>query len=272
MNALAQSRPAALPILRRLLAEGGWGLLGWTAEIAIAITLYIPLFPSMQTPELAGILDSLPPELVRTLGYEDITSGAGYVQATFFGLIGFVLLTIAVVSWGAACTGGAEESGRLELTLAHAVSRIQYAAEAAAALLCRLVALGAVAWLLIRVLDGPAQLDLDPLDLLAGTAAWVSLGLVCGSAAFAVGAGSGRRLWAIAAGAGVAVAGYVIEALANNSDDLGWVRAVSPYAWAYQHTPLADGFDGGGLALLWAASLALLGIGAVALARRDILG
>jgi len=117
----------------------------------------------------------------------------------------------------------------------------------------------------------PAALDLDPLDLLAGTAAWVSLGLVCGSAAFAVGAGSGRRLWAIAAGAGVAVAGYVIEALANNSDDLGWVRAVSPYAWAYQHTPLADGFDGGGLALLWAASLALLGIGAVALARRDIL-
>lgn len=272
MTALTQDRPAVLPVLRRLLAEGRWGLLAWTAGVAAAIALYIPLFPSMQTPELAGLLDSLPPELVRTLGYEDVTSGAGYVQATFFGLIGFVLLTIAGVSWGAAYTGGAEESGRLELTFAHAVSRVPYAIEAWAALLVKLAVLGAVAWLLVRLLDGPAQLDLDPLNLLAGVTAWASLGLVCASAAFAAGAATGRRLWAIGVGAGVAVAGYVFEALANNSDDLEWLRAVSPYAWAYRSTPLADGFDWGGLALLWVVSLGMLGVGAAALSRRDILG
>jgi ABC-2 type transport system permease protein len=48
---------------------------------------------------------SLPPELVRTIGYENITTGAGYAQATFFGLTGFFLITIASITWGGAFTG-----------------------------------------------------------------------------------------------------------------------------------------------------------------------
>ncbi|MDQ2623841.1 MAG: ABC transporter permease, partial [Actinomycetota bacterium] len=117
----------ALPVLRRWMAEGRRSLLGWSAGVAGVAVLYLPLFPSMQSPELAELVASLPPELVRTLGYGDITSGAGYTQATIFGLIGFVLLTIAGVSWGAAFIGGAEESGRLELMLSHGVGRVQYA-------------------------------------------------------------------------------------------------------------------------------------------------
>ncbi|SDN65407.1 ABC-type multidrug transport system, ATPase component [Cryobacterium flavum] len=49
-------------------------------------------------------------------------TGAGYTQATLFGLIGFLLLSIAATSWGAGALGGDEESGRLELTLAHGVT------------------------------------------------------------------------------------------------------------------------------------------------------
>lgn len=260
------------PVLRRWLAEGWRGLIGWSVGIAAVVALYLPLYPSMKSPELIAVLDSLPPELVRTIGYENITSGAGYAQATFFGLIGFVLITIAAITWGAAFTGGAEESGRLELTLAHGVGRVPYALQSALALVAKLVALGIVAWLLIWAMNGPGELDLDAGHLVAVTLAWVGLGLFAGSAAFAVGALTGRRSWAVGAGAGVAVAGYVLQAVANNSEDLDWLRVLSPFEWAFGDAPLSSGFDWPGLALLWGGSGILIALGTLALSRRDILG
>ena len=167
--------------------------------------VYLPLFPTMQSPELSGLIETLPPELVRTLGYENITSGAGYAQATFFGLIGFVLMTIAGIGWGASFIAGAEESGRLELTLAHGVGRVQYALESAAALVVKLLALGLVALLVVGAVNGPAELDLDPVNLLAVTKALVGVALLSGTAALAGGALTGRRIWGIGVGSGIAV-------------------------------------------------------------------
>src|SRR3546814_7700305 len=116
------------------------------------------------------IIDSLPEQLVKTLGYEQIASGPGYVQGTFFGLIGFLLLTIAATSWGSGAIAGAEESGKLELTLAHAVGRGAYALEVALAGLVRLIVLGLVAGVIILALNDPAELGLEPADVVAGTA------------------------------------------------------------------------------------------------------
>lgn len=265
-------RETRFPVLRRWFADGRRALLGWSAGMIAVALLYLPLFPSMRSPELTNLLDSLPPELVRTLGYDDIASGAGYTQATMFGLLGFVLLTVAGVSWGAALVGGAEESGRLELTLAHGVGRVQYALESAAALLLRLVVLGAVVLVVVAVLNGPAQLDLEPGHIVAGTVAWVSLGALSATAALAAGAASGRRSWGVGAGTGVAVVGYVLQALAKNSEHLRALRLFSPYHWAFGEAPLAHGADLAGLALLWLGSAVLLAVTASALARRDVLG
>jgi ABC-2 type transport system permease protein len=226
----------------------------------------------MQSPELTSLLDSLPPALVRTIGYQDIATGAGYTQATFFGLIGFVLITIAGLAWGAAYTGAAEESGSLELTLAHGVGRVQYATEAAAAMTMKLLLLGAVAYVLVWIMNGPGQLGLDAGNLAAVTLAWVGLGLFTASAAFATGAASGRRSWALGAGAAVAVVGYVLQAVANNSEDLDGLRVFSPYCWAFGHRPLAEGWYAPGLVAVWAGSALLLGLATWALSRRDILG
>ena len=148
---------APLPVFRGWLAEGWRGLIGWAVGLTAVALVYLPLFPTMQSPELSGLIETLPPELVRTLGYENITSGAGYAQATFFGLIGFVLITIAGIGWGASFIAGAEESGRLELTLAHGVGRVQYALESAAALVVKLLALGLVALLVVGAVNGPAR-------------------------------------------------------------------------------------------------------------------
>ena len=88
----------------------------------------------------------------------------------------------------------------------------------------------------------------------------------------AVGAATGRRSWAIGAGAGVAVLGYGLDAVGGSNDDLTWLANLSPYHWAFGNAPLAEGFDWAGLGLLWGLSAALIAVAVWALSRRDILG
>lgn len=259
-------------VLGNWLWQGRYGLGGWALGLIAAASLYLPLFPSMRSDDMTHLLDSLPPALIDTLGFDEISTGAGYTQATLFGMIGFVLITIAAVSWGAVGIAGAEESGQLELTLAHGVSRVQYAVETAAAVVIKIVVLGVVAATMVGVFNGSAELELTFLNIVAVTVAWMGTAALSASAALATGAFTGRKSWSLGVGAGVAVVGYVLQALANNSSDLDWVRNISPYDWAFGSAPLTNGFDAVGLLLLWGGTAVLLVASVVGVARRDILG
>lgn len=263
----------ALPIFRRSLRENWRGTLGWTIGVSAVLFMYLPLFPSIGgNGQMQQIIDSLPPELVGALGYDQIGTGAGYAQGTFYGLIGFLLLTIAATSWGAGAIAGAEESGRLELDLAHGVGRVEYALESAAAILVRLAWLGVFAAAIVALLNDSAQLDIEPIRIVDATVVFVGLTMLAGSAALLVGTLSGRRSWAGAAGAGIAVAGYAFNALANQVDEVEWLRTISPYSWAFHKPPLTEGLDPTGAIALWALSLALITGSAWALHRRDVIG
>lgn len=101
-----------LPVFRRSLRESWRGLIGWSLGIAAVLFLYLPLYPSFGSGgQLQDMIKSLPKELVQTLGYDQIATGAGYAQSTFYGLMGFLLLTIAAVLWGSAAIAGADEWG-----------------------------------------------------------------------------------------------------------------------------------------------------------------
>lgn len=261
-----------LPILRRFLLDGWRGQLGWSVGIAAVLSLYLPLFPSLQSPDLTKLLGSLPPDLIRTLGYDQISTGTGYTQATFFGLLGFVLVVIAATSWGASFLAGAEESGRLELTLAHVVGRAQYVFEATIAVLIKLLGLGVIAFVLILVFNTPAKLGLTVPNLLATLLAWLGLAMLSASAALAIGALTGRHSWSVGAGAGIAVIGYIFNAVSRSNKDLQWLESFSPYHWAFGSNPMTNGFDWGALGLLWGGSAILIAIALLGLRSRDVLG
>ncbi|WP_103062971.1 ABC transporter permease subunit [Actinomyces qiguomingii] len=261
---------APVPILRRHLADGARSLLGWAVAICAVLALYLPIYPSLQTPEIAGIIDTLPEDLVTVMGYDQIATGAGYTQATFFGLLGFVLGAIAAIAWGARFIAGMEESGRLELTVAHAVGRVQYAAESAAALLSRVMILSVATVVMLAAFTPVFDLGLTLGNILAATTAWAGLVLLAGTAALATGALTGRSTSALAAGAAVAAAGYALNAVGNMSTSLNWLHYLSPYHWAFGNAPLSQGWDWGGLTLLWVLSAALVAVACVALSRRDI--
>lgn len=261
-----------LPVLQRSLGESWRALIGWAIGVLAVLALYLPLYPSMAaTGDLQQIINTLPDELTSALGYDQIGTGAGYTQATFFGLIGFALFVIAGTGWGAAAIGGAEESGRLELDLAHGIGRFQYAAEQGAAVLVRLLVLGAFAGAVILVLSGPSELDVSVGNVVGAILALTALGSFSATVALCAGAASGTRVWGVGLGAGVAVISYVLNALANQASDLESVRAVSPYAWVYDNSPLENGASVGVLAL-WGIVLALVVATCIVLRRRDVVG
>src|SRR5690606_23321089 len=144
-----------------------------------------------------------------------------------YGLIGFALLTIAATSWGTAAIAGDEETGSLELTLAHHGSRTQVILERSAALIIRLVWLGLLSAIIVIAMNTPADLNIEPAHALAGAAAIIGLTLLSGTVAIAVGALTGRRTYATAAAAGIAVLGYALNAVASQSDDPDWLHSWS---------------------------------------------
>jgi len=264
-------RRTALPIFTKSLSDGWRSVVGWSIGFAAALSLYLPIFPSMSgNSQMQDLIDSLPPELTRTINYQQIDTGAGYTQSTFFGLMGFLLISIAAISWGAAALGGDEESGQLELTLAHGVTRVQVALERFAALTLKILALVLVALLLILFWNGPAGLDLDLGNLVVTCLLFGGLALVCGSAALLCGALGGRRIWGIGGGAAVAVIGYVFNAIGNQSVDLEWLHNLSPYYAAFGNSPLANGTDAWTVVLFYAAALVLGGLAALTLRQRDV--
>lgn len=259
-----------LPLFRRSLADSWRGLLGWTAGVVAALLLYLPLYPSFGgNGQLQEIVDSMPPELVKTLGYDAIGTGAGYAQSTFFALIGFVLLTIAAVGWGSGAIANDEENGQLELTIAHSVTRGQLLAERAAAVFLKLCWLGLVAVVMVLALNEPAALDIEPDALVATATALVGVTFLSAAAAIMVGGITGRRSWALGAGAGVAVLGYALNAIGNQGEELEWVHAWSPYSWAYATDPLTNGWDGRIWLLFAAAAIGLIA-GWLVFRRRDL--
>jgi ABC-2 type transport system permease protein len=246
--------------------------MGWSAGIAATLLLYLPLYPSLSGPDMAALIDSLPEALIEALDYDQITTGSGYTQATFIGLIGFVLLGIAGIAWGASLGGGHEESGGLELDLAHRVSRTGFVTEALLTLTLKLGILVGFAGGLIMVLNEPSELGLDTGNLWSAMASLFGLVLAIAFVSFAGGISTGQRRLGIASGAAVMVVSYVMNAVSGLVDDLEWLGSLSPYVWAFGGNPLTTGIDVVGLGLLGALALVAGVTSFVTLQRRDVVG
>ncbi|BAS10384.1 conserved hypothetical protein [Arthrobacter sp. Hiyo4] len=139
-------------------------------------------------------------------------------------------MTIASVGWGAAAVGGDEESGQLELTLAHGVTRIQVVLERALSLFLRVVLLAVMVFVLVRLLNDSAQLDIRPGNLFGAAVLFAGLALLSGTAALCAGqCPEGGRT--AGRGAAVGVLGYVFNAVGRQSEDVAWLLDLSPYHW-----------------------------------------
>ena len=215
------------------------------------------------------LVADLPEEMVAALGYDTIGTAGGWVTTTVYGLVGPVLLLVFAIGAGARLLAGDEEAGVIELEVVAPLSRQRILAERLGVLVSSVAALvivvTVVCWTLIAILD----MDVPTDRLLAGSVGMYLLVTAFGLTAFAVGAATGRRSWALGIAAALAVAAFMFDAL-GAVVEVDWMSRVSPFYWYLGRDPLLNGFDWGGLAKLAAMATVASVVAAVSYPRRDL--
>ena len=246
------------------------GLLGWSIGLAAVSTMYLSFYTTVALDRelLDQYMEAFPPEMMSAFGFDDIASPAGYAQGTIFNLLGLILILIAGMTRGTRAIAGDEQTGSLETEVTAAVDRREVYVGRALGVTAFVVALGLVVGAVVVLINGPAGLDLPVGNILAGVSALTLLGLVHALIALAVGAATGRPAIALGVTIVVAVLGYFAHNLGPTV--LEGIERFSPFNWAYGNTPLADGFDWGGLGLLLVLAAAAFVAGLVTFPRRDL--
>ena len=125
-------------MLRNVFSKTLWDqrrqLLSWAIGITAVGVGYAAFYPAINSPAYVDMLESFPPGVLDAMGFADIGSPAGYLGSTTFGLLGPTLVIVMAAALGGSAIAGDEESGRLDLTLAHPVGRIAVVVQRFAAL------------------------------------------------------------------------------------------------------------------------------------------
>lgn len=241
----------AMPVLTGVLREQRRSLFFWGLALFAIACFYISFYPSIgATPAMQEMIDSMPEGVAEALGYDQITSAAGYISATVYGLLGPVLLLVFGIGTGARLIAGEEEAGSLELELAHPVGRTSLVLQRWMALVLDVALLMVAVLAAIVLMVAALDLDVDLLNAVAMSAGMLLFGLAFGSLSFAIGAATGRRVLALGATAALAVLGYLAHALGPQIEGGGWMDRISPWGWYLSGEPLVNGWDLAGIALL----------------------
>jgi ABC-2 type transport system permease protein len=257
-------------VTRRWLRTQRGGLLGWSIGLAAVSAMYLSFYTSVALDQelLDQYMQAFPPEMMAAFGFDELSTPAGYAQGTVFNLLGLILILIAGMTRGVRAIAGDEQAGSLETEVTGAVDRRQVYLGRALGVSAFVIVLGLVVAAVMVLINGPAQLDLPLDNIAAGVSALTLLGLVHALIALAVGAATGRPGVALGVAIVVAVAGYLAANLGPSIVE--GIERFSPFHWAYGRTPLADGFDWGGLGLLAALALVAFVAGLVTFPRRDL--
>ena len=262
-------------MLRSLFGKTLWeqrrALLGWAIGITAVGVMYAAFYPTIKAPEIAGVFANFAPELLEALGFADIVTAAGYIGSTTFGILGPVLMILFATWLGLKAVVGDEDSGRLDVLLAHPLSRQRLVAERFAALVVAAIAVSLVLWLALMAISGVAQFtEIGAGNLLAGSLHLAALGIFFGGLALSVGAMTGSRAVVVVIVAIVGVVGYFGNTMAGQVQALGIVRDLSPFHFYSGGRPLQNGFQVVDLVVLVCTAIVLVAAGAIVFSRRDV--
>jgi len=245
------------------------GLLGWGLALAGITFMYLAFWPMMGA-EMQAALDGMPEALLRALGYDRIGTGAGYLEAVVYGLLGPVLLLVYGIGLGARVLAGQEEDGTLELDLAAPVSRTRLYWERLTAVWLLLTALVAITTLAVLA-SGPL-FDLGVAAgnvLVASLLMWLLVGAFA-TVAYALGAATGRRGAAAAGAAGLATLSFVFKSVADAAG-VDVLALLSPFSWMLGNEPLVNGLVAWDAFRLAAISVVVAPLGLIRFAGRDLM-
>lgn len=244
----------------------------WIGAAAAVVALYTASYAALglDDPETSQAFDALPDDVSAALSFNDLSSGAGYLQGTVFGLLGPIILIALAGTLSARLLAGDEEDGILDVLLSTPVERGRLVIERMATVSIVMVAMWLVLSLEVLLLTAILDMGVPAADVLAATLGIALIGLLFGAVSFALGGITGRRTVALAGAAGLAVLSYMLSVVPSQIDAIEFLQRVSPFYWGAGSSPIREGFDALNVLLLVAVTIALAGASVIAFRRRDL--
>lgn len=262
---------ATLALTMRMLRERR-RLLLWMCVGSVAMVLSVTaLYPSLGS-QYGDLMESLPDALLNLFGGGDLGTPAGYLETELLSFVAPGLVLGVAIAFGAGTLAGSEQSGHLALVYTAPISRTRVALAALIATTVATVTVTLTVWLTLLPGNEIGELRISFAHLSAASVMLGLLGMAAGTIAFAVGAATGSRTLASGVTSAVAVASYLIYALAPLSDTTNPLRYVSIwYPFSANH-PLIDGISAAHVLVLLGFAALCASAGIAALGRRDVEG
>ncbi len=265
-------RPANLhSVFERTFHEQRRALIGWTASLVFLALTMTALYPTIRGNQQLVTLHETYPKALRSLfGISDLASGVGFLRAEIFSLIGPLLVIILAVLWGGDVIAGEEDRGTIDILMANPISRRRLVLEKWSALLVGVSVAGAGLAAGLAIGIAAVDIHIGWQAVAAAIVGTISIGMLFGTTALAIGAATGSRGLARGVAAALAVVAYLVSSLSDLVTWLRPIRSASPWYHALGVDPLTTGFQPWRLLLLLALTALIAFGGIVAFERRDL--
>jgi ABC-2 type transport system permease protein len=262
----ALSRAASSSMFTKTLWDNRRIFTVWALTTGLLAMLYASFYPQITEDAMANV-----PEAMRGFGFDDASTAAGYLEGAVFGLLIPLLATFYGAATGARMISADEESGYLDLLLAHPISRTRLLLHRLAALAVGALAIAAVVLAAMLAVRSSAHLDTISVGNFAAQAvSLLLLALLFGALATGIGAATGRpRAVVFGATAGLGVLTYALNGFAPQTG-ADWLRYLTPFHYYIGGAPLTNGLNIGDAAVLAAATVVITAAGAWRLRHRDL--
>jgi ABC-2 type transport system permease protein len=218
-------------------------------------------------------MEAMPQGMMSFFGSSDIgelLSPAGFVNSRVNASIGAIVLAVFAISLGTGAIAGEEDRRTMDLILATPTPRHQVVLQRFAAMVS-LVGIVAIAVFVVMLIANPiVDLGFTIPDMIASNFELALLALVFGSLALAVGGLTGRRGLTIGVAAGVTVAAFFINGLAELVDWLQGAQKLTPFYWLQRSDPLNRGLSIEDTLIMLLVIAFFVGVAIWGFQRRDI--
>jgi ABC-2 type transport system permease protein len=260
-------------IFRYSLSRFRGQILGWGISLALMAAIMTRFYDTIaaQKDNYMKLLDNYPKEMLAFFGTSDVMqmfTPSGYLNLEFFSYMTVIIGIFSVLA-GSGLLAGDEESGTLDLVLAHPVSRTALFVGRSLAFLIATIAILAITWLGFILSTPGTMMTVTAGQMALPLLALFGILMLFGGLSLLLSLLMPSRRMAAMTSAILMVASYFINSLSMLSDKLKEVAKILPFKY-YQGGLAIDGLKWEWLAGMLAFSVLFVLIAWWRFERRDI--
>lgn len=272
IGAASSSAVQIVALVERTLRDRWRSLLVWSLGLAGISAVQLAVYPSVASTAAGwqSMVDQWPQALREAFHLEAYTTGPGYLNTELFSMMFPLVLTAVALGAAAAATAGEEERGTADLLLSLPVTRGRVIAAKTIAMVLGVAVVAGAGTVAVVVGSPLVNLSVGTVDVLAAGLMTSLLGLLFGAFGLLLGVLTGHRSAVLGGGIALAIAAFLLNALAPLASWLEPWQKVSPFYWALHSDPLLHGVDWAMAGLTTGVALLLLAAAVWVFQRRDI--